>query len=284
MSDFARQRRQRYLSEAYYQQKRQDLLQRLDEAVHNPAHHVERFEGYDFYDVEKQPDWGHIAPYHLDLLHLDYAAGADMAGLAAHFDQFMACKEKEAAAICKALGDPRVPGILGGGSGDILPLISLAYLLNRREYLPVIVRLADGEYGGNTITDAATGRWLYLGNPEQLRRDYDADHALFNWADHWLLCKCLDEMDLPQSRDTLMGELDYILKEWYKSRRYEFWYNSHQPRRLYQDLAYVGYWEWSVAGLLYLLDWDDSAFHAYLYFPKDLMAWAKNRHPHRPHI
>ena len=53
----------------------------------------------------------------------------------------------------------------------------------------------------------------------------------------------------------------------------EIWYNSHLD--LENQNSYVGYWSFEAAALVYLLDLDDSSLHKYLFYPKDIVAWAR---------
>lgn len=42
---------------------------------------------------------------------------------------------------------------------------------------------------------------------------------------------------------------------------------------------YVGYWSFESAAVVYLLDLDDSSLHQFLYYPKDLVAYARTKQP-----
>ncbi|MEG0487696.1 MAG: DUF1911 domain-containing protein, partial [Acinetobacter sp.] len=59
--------------------------------------------------------------------------------------------------------------------------------------------------------------------------------------------------------------------------KHELWYNSHlEPA---EELRYSGYWAFEAAALVYLLDLDDSALHKYLFYPKDIVQWARSQKP-----
>ncbi len=67
------------------------------------------------------------------------------------------------------------------------------------------------------------------------------------------------------------------LGSWYKSQKYEFWYNSHLDME--NRTSYVGYWCFEAAMLVYLLDLDDSSLHKYVYYPKDIVTWIRSVKP-----
>lgn len=45
---------------------------------------------------------------------------------------------------------------------------------------------------------------------------------------------------------------------------------------------YVGYWSFESAAVVYLLDLDDSSLHQFLYYPKDLVAYARAKQASAP--
>lgn len=51
--------------------------------------------------------------------------------------------------------------------------------------------------------------------------------------------------------------------------------STHDIHKLGDNSSFSGYWAWEVAGLTYALDIDDSSYQDMAYYPKDLVAFAR---------
>lgn len=274
MSDFLKKRRQKFLTEHYYLKMKQHYSELIDWSLNDSDSYIEAFNTT---PVNKQPDWYSIAAYCLEELYLDYTAGKEIETLKPYLYRFIEYTEKIAQAICEYEQNPLIPSVLGSSSEDLLSVIGLAYLLDCRDLLTQIALLADGQRQKRmTITDAMTDRFLKFHHPNQIIRDYDEDYALFS-PNHWMICKCIDEWDKKESERILIETLNDNLRIWYKKQKNKIWHNGHL--KMEDCFSYFGYWDFEIAALVYLLDLDDSEFHKYLYYPKDLVAWTRHNRP-----
>lgn len=74
----------------------------------------------------------------------------------------------------------------------------------------------------------------------------------------------------PEARAELMAE---YLDDWYEASRREPYYNSHE-----RHTSFMGYWSWEAAAITHLLDIDDRAYADAMFYPKDLVDWARTHH------
>lgn len=178
-----------------------------------------------------------------------------------------------------------MPCVLGFGSGSdkALQFISLAYLLDCRDLLPTIKRLAEGQNQDVfDATDAITDRLFRLTDPNQAVRPEKGDNILYNNPWYTIICDCLDDLyhnagNAQKIKDTIIDELRQNLEEWYEYHNDKLWHDSHL--RMEEEYGYFGYWEFVPACLVYLFDLDDTPLHKFIHYPKDLVAWARTNHP-----
>lgn len=71
----------------------------------------------------------------------------------------------------------------------------------------------------------------------------------------------------PSKRPAMMKQ---YLAEWYVASRREPYYDSHT-----RDTSFVGYWSWEAAAITFLLDIDDSSYADAMFYPKDLVDFAR---------
>lgn len=65
--------------------------------------------------------------------------------------------------------------------------------------------------------------------------------------------------------------LNKFLKKWYKNLSAAPWHDTHKSQG-----GYFGYWSFEAASAVVLLEIeDDSSFHQYKYYPKDLVKFAR---------
>lgn len=89
------------------------------------------------------------------------------------------------------------------------------------------------------------------------------------------LCDVVDNVLVKSDKKHSVELLDEYLSNWYQMNRNEIWYNSHLD--LENKSSYVGYWAFEAAALVYLLDLDDSSLYKHLFYPKDIVLWARNQ-------
>ncbi|MFT4247759.1 MAG: DUF1911 domain-containing protein, partial [Pseudomonas sp.] len=76
--------------------------------------------------------------------------------------------------------------------------------------------------------------------------------------------------------DAALKDLDRFLKHWYKDLSGMGWHDSHKPNDNGELGGYYGYWSFEAGAAVLLLGIeDDSSLHKYLYYPRDLVAWAR---------
>lgn len=71
----------------------------------------------------------------------------------------------------------------------------------------------------------------------------------------------------PHNRPNLMAQ---YLAEWYVASRREPYYDSHS-----RGTSFTGYWCWDAAALTFLLDIDDSSYTDAMFYPRDLVDFAR---------
>ncbi|WP_456282651.1 DUF1911 domain-containing protein [Cupriavidus sp. JZ107] len=70
-----------------------------------------------------------------------------------------------------------------------------------------------------------------------------------------------------------LKELQKFLKRWYKDLAAAPWHDTHKSS---SQAGYYGYWSFEAGAAVLLLGIeDDTSLHSFLYYPKDLVAWAK---------
>src|SRR5574343_376142 len=95
---------------------------------------------------------------------------------------------------------------------------------------------------------------------------FETDH-LCQVRPYGNLFYALTEEGLPAQ----LKEPGLFLKRWYKDLAGTGWHDSH-----IEQAGYYGYWSFEAGAAVRLLGIeDDSSLHKYLYYPKHLVAWAK---------
>lgn len=70
--------------------------------------------------------------------------------------------------------------------------------------------------------------------------------------------------------------LEHYIKDRYKCRKGDFGYNGHN--KMLDYTYYSGCWAFEAAALVYLFDLDDRLLLKSMYYPKDLVEWARTGH------
>ncbi len=80
-----------------------------------------------------------------------------------------------------------------------------------------------------------------------------------------------------ESAEKQLQELDLFLKHWYKDLEGVGWHDTHKTDEDGNPGGgYYGYWSFEAGAAVLLLGIeDDSSLHKYLYYPKDMVAWAR---------
>lgn len=150
-----------------------------------------------------------------------------------------------------------------------LGLISLCYLLRRRDLLPRIAGLLDGPDNANVAADFLIEEFLSYAPMDR----YES-HILLATKPFESLADAMDAAD----NDDALRHLQKFLKRWYRDLAGAPWYDTHKPDAQGRTGGYYGYWSFEAAAAVLLLGIeDDSSLHPYLYYPKELVAWAKTQ-------
>ena len=80
-----------------------------------------------------------------------------------------------------------------------------------------------------------------------------------------------------ERKDEAQKHLTAYLKDWYKGMKDCYWYNRHKGK----FATHFGYWSFESGLVSVLCGLDDSAFRDMLYYPKDLVDYAR-AHPFEP--
>lgn len=151
----------------------------------------------------------------------------------------------------------------------LIQLIGLCFLLHRRDLLSRIAVLQDGEDGHNGGFDTLYEEFMAYGIGPEIR--YESDWLCWK-RPYEPLFHALTESTPQES----LEKLQLFLKHWYKDLSDIGWHDSHKPDEAGNSNGYFGYWSFEAGAAVLLLGIeDDSSLHQYLYYPKDLVAWAR---------
>jgi Domain of unknown function (DUF1911) len=208
----------------------------------------------------------------LSLLELHYTAGEPIEPLRAELDRVVAAYERYAALLWKNTQDRNDPVFEFDVIDDycqLVQLVGLCFLLHRRDLLPRLAALQDGEKGGNGGVDTLYEEFMAYGLGPDTR--YETDWMCWKRPYEPLFHALTETTTAAQ-----LKELDQFLKHWYKDLAGTGWHDSHKPNEAGDQGGYSGYWSFEAGAAVLLLNIeDDSSLHKYLYYPKDLVAWAK---------
>ena len=267
--EFQKKRRQQFLGETYYR----DQLPRFEDVIH----------GHDGLEVglrARETQRGlHLSlasgvGYELfNRLTLRYTAGEPIEPLRSELEQVIAAYERYGELLWAFRKDRNTPVFDFDVLDDycqLMQLIGLCLLLHRRDLLPRLTAIQDGEDGkGNGGCDTLYEEFMAYGIGPETRFETD---LLCQMRPYENLFYALTE-DTPAKQ---LKELDLFLKHWYKDLAGTGWHDSHKPDENGNQGGYYGYWSFEAGAAVLLLGIeDDSSLHKYLYYPKDLVAWAR---------
>lgn len=143
-----------------------------------------------------------------------------------------------------------------------IQLISLCYLLHRRDLLPRLAMMLDGAYAGkDTLLEDL---FAY-----ELEDRYEVDE----WY-HDKPYRDIINSFYRETPEVSISDIEKYLKNWYTSMTRAPWHDSHLDMRD-DGGAYFGYWAIEAAAAVYLLELDDSSFRDHIVYPKDLLDYAR---------
>ncbi|PLK50141.1 PoNe immunity protein domain-containing protein [Uliginosibacterium sp. TH139] len=152
---------------------------------------------------------------------------------------------------------------------QLLQLVGLCFLLHRRDLLKRISVLQDGEDGANGGADNLYEELMSHGLGADSR--YESD-----WISAAEPYQALSDALYSETNDEAIQHLHHFLQRWYKDLAGTAWHDSHKPDDAGRQGGYYGYWSFEAGAAVLLLGIeDDSSLHQYLYYPKDLVAWAR---------
>jgi hypothetical protein len=271
--DFHRRRRQQFLVERYFE----DQSAHFD-SVLNDGDGLEA----NLQRAEKQSGWHSslargVGFEKFNRLTLSYTAGESIESLRDELEQVIAAYERYGDLLWKYRQD-RNEVVFEFTSLDdycqLMQLIGLCFLLHRRDLLPRLAALQDGEQGtSNGGADVIYEEFMI--HVFGAQRRFQTEHAC-QVRPYENLFYALTEPGQPEQ----LNELNLFLKHWYKDLAGTGWHDSHKPDADGNQGGYYGYWSFEAGAAVLLLGIeDDSILHKYLYYPKDLVAWARaNQH------
>lgn len=265
---FNTKRRQQFLGEAYLKTK----LTEFDDVIDSP-------EGLEanLRSKERQRGWHAslargVGWEKFNRLQLHYTAGDDIAPLRQELEAIVSAYERYGQLMWRDTQDLNEPVFTFTYLDDyctLMQLIGLCFLLHRRDLLTRIAALQDGENGSNGGTDVIYEEFMiHALGPE---KRYATEHA----------CQVRPYENLfygltEDKTDKQLKEIDLFLKHWYRDLAGTGWHDSHKPDEGGEQGGYYGYWSFEAGAAVLLLNIeDDSNLYKYLYYPKDLVAWAR---------
>lgn len=208
----------------------------------------------------------------LELLLIRYTAGETIEPLRADLEKVVFAYERYGELLWKQSVD-RNEFVFDLQSIDeycqLMQLIGLSFLLHRRDLLPRIAALQDGHEGANGGADNLYEEFMSHGLGANTR--YESD-----WISAAKPYQALSDALYSPGNDEALKNIHAFLKCWYKDLAGTGWHDSHKPNESGNVGGYYGYWSFEAGAAVLLLGIeDDSSLHKYLYYPKDLVAWAR---------
>lgn len=205
-----------------------------------------------------------------DLLVLKYTAGEAIEPMRVELERVVAAYERATSQLRLHHEDRNAAGFQidsFDGYCPCLGLISLCFLLHRRDLLPRIAGLLDGPDQANAGADFLIEEFLSYAPMDR----YESDTLLVT-KPFESLADAMDSSD----NEAALGHLQKFLGRWYRDLAGAPWHDAHKPDAQGRTGGYCGYWSFEAAAAVLLLDIeDDSSLHSCRYYPRDLVTWAK---------
>lgn len=212
----------------------------------------------------------------MDLLTLRYTAGDPIEALRHELERVIAAYERCGELLWKYRNDRNEVALdftILDDYCQLMQLIGLCFLLHRRDLLPRVAALQDGQSGANGGVDTLYEEFMAYGLGANTRFESD-------WLCHKKPFEPLFHALTETTTAAALAELERFLKHWYKDLAGTGWHDSHKPNENGDQGGYYGYWSFEAGAAVLLLGIeDDSGLYKYLYYPKDLVAWAR-QHKH----
>ncbi len=158
---------------------------------------------------------------------------------------------------------------------QLMQMVGLCFLLHRRDLLPRIAAMQDG-------VDATGQKGEGLGGSDWNFEEFMSfavgpENRYESETIHWSKpYEALADAMSSEDNDAALRHLDLFLKHWYKDLAGTGWHDSHKPDEQGNQGGYYGYWSFEAGAAVLLLGIeDDSSLYKYLYYPKDMVAWAR---------
>jgi hypothetical protein len=272
--EFHQKRRQQFLDEAYYR----DQLPRFEDVIFGE-------DGLEAGLRAKESQRGlHCSLARgvgLELfsrLTLHYTAGEPLESLRTQLEQVIAAYERYGELLWAYRKDRNAPIFEFDVIDDyceLMQLVGLCFLLHRRDLMPRVAALQDG-------VDAVGQKGQGMGGADWVFEEFVSfavgpenryESETIHWAKPYeALADALSSAD----NDAALKDIDRFLKHWYKDLAGTGWHDSHKPDEAGNQGGYYGYWSFEAGAAVLLLGIeDDASLHKYLYYPKDLVAWAR---------
>ncbi|WP_085166155.1 PoNe immunity protein domain-containing protein [Gilliamella bombi] len=151
-------------------------------------------------------------------------------------------------------------------------LLGLCILFERQDWFEIIVKAVDlDQENREKALDSLIGMKIlnYPVTEEKIPRELSFRNPLYK------------AIHAEKPKDTLKF-LDEYLRRWYDGLRKagNVYIDSHllQQGDSRDTCSFVGYWCFEAAAVAYLKDIDDSSLHRFIYYPKDMVEYARNNH------
>lgn len=270
---FHQKRRQQFLGESHYRLMLEDAQEGINNIESIIAEAVSKHD-YD-YANDRASFQGFLR---LQRLFAHYTAGEPIAPLRSEIETVVAAYERYGEYLWKHTGD-RNDWVFDFDFLDaycaLMQLVGLCFLLHRRDLLPRIASLQDGlDAVGKKGEGAGGADWIF---EEFLSFAVGPENRYESETIHWPKPyeALADAMSSPDN-DQALKDISLFLKHWYKDLSGTGWHDSHKPNEAGDQAGYYGYWSFEAGAAVLLLDIeDDNSLHQYLYYPKDLVAWAR---------
>lgn len=270
---FHEKRRQQFLGERHFQFAQKDC----DEGIKNIGVIIaEAVHEGDLSYAQTSASMRALLQFNRLLLH--YTAGEPIEPLRAELEEVIAAYERYGEHLWNYTGDRNDVVFEFYNIDDYCPLmqlIGLCFLLHRRDLLPRLAALQDGvDAVGQKGQGTGGADWLFeefmsFAVGPQNRYESETVH----WAQPY---EALADAMSSEDNATALKDLDRFLKHWYKDLAGTGWHDAHRTEGGKDPAGYYGYWSFEAGAAVLLLGIeDDSSLHKYLYYPKDLVAWAR---------
>lgn len=251
-------RRQQFLSEDFYQKNVDSFNQSM------PAYlDVLHAKGSDANDRRRVS--AAIAADAFENFLLKYSAGELLESLRAELESIVEYFEQSARYEREFENEPRFPPLRFSELAQyerVMQLISLCYLLHRRDLLQRVAALFDGAFAAkDTLYEDILAY--------ELNDRFDVDI----WYHDMPYRDIINSFYRETPRESA-ADLERYVKNWYLAMQDAPWHDSHL-RMSKAGGGYFGYWAVEAGAAAYLLDIDDRPFREHLVYPKDLVDFAK---------